>query len=175
MLNVLLEMVETNGVFVPGNDRTTYAALVGALEQVSVQVPTVRGLAGGGKRAIERLKDRFVSVLGHGDAPQGAQPCDCPNLQCVAVVDLSVQDPGSAAVRTCPSCKAKIVPLSHILHAKETEGLRKPAQLFVDSTWTHDNFEARVWQPLFRFSTKAEVFDRQIYRSEEHTSELQSH
>ncbi|NBT26212.1 MAG: hypothetical protein EBT09_06595 [Actinobacteria bacterium] len=54
--------------------------------------------------------------------------------------------------------------MQRLLSAKETKDLRKTPQKFVDTSWTKEKFETEVWTPLFRFTTKAEVYDRQLYR-----------
>jgi hypothetical protein len=67
-------------------------------------------------------------------------------------------------VQTCQICSQKIVPLEHIFFSKDAESLRNTRQLFIDPTWTKERFVSEVWRPLFELTSKAEIYDRQMYR-----------
>ncbi len=168
MFRYLLEMVETNGVYVSGGPNTTVPRLVGGLEDVGVENPSVRNLANTVSRAVKNATDRFLPYAAYARNTGTDAHCGCPAIACDFVIDVTPQASSPDSTR-CLDCSARIVPLQHILHANETRFLRKCPQIFVDQEWTKDRFEQEVWKPLFRFANTAEIYDRQIYRIVEGT------
>jgi len=162
MFQLLLEMAETNGVFVSGGSGTTVSALTRGLDMVGSGHPLQRSLANNVARAIEKASTRFIPAS--AQPAEGPAGCGCPRVECSVVIDVTPQPEAEATPRKCNDCGASIVPMQRLLSAKETKDLRKTPQVFVDTSWTMERFETEVWTPLFRFTTKAEVYDRQLYR-----------
>jgi|GEM_PF-6638781 len=162
MFQLLLEMAETNGVFVSGGSGTTVSALAKGLDMVGSGHPLQRSLANNVARAIEKASTRFIPAS--AQPAEGPAGCGCPRVECSVVIDVTPQPEAEATPRKCNDCGASIVPMQRLLSAKETKALRKTPQVFVDTSWTKEKFETEVWTPLFRFTTKAEVYDRQLYR-----------
>ena len=164
MINFLIERVQTNGVFIAGRGRVTVDALRQDLEKIGIENATVRQLASKIRRSIEASKDRFLADRSQVNESPKSDTCQCPRHRCIFVVDISLILASGASVRTCQTCSQKIVPLEQIFFSNDTEALRTSRQLFIDPTWTKERFISEVWRPLFELTSKAEIYDRQIYR-----------
>ena len=164
MINFLIERVQTNGVFIAGRGRVTVDALRQDLEKIGIENATVRQLAGKIRRSVEASKDRFLADRSRVNESPTSDNCQCPLHRCTFVVDISLLLTSGASVQTCQTCSQKIVPLEQIFFSNDTEALRTSRQLFIDPKWTKERFISEVWRPLFELTSKAEIYDRQIYR-----------
>lgn len=164
MFQLLLEMVETNAVFVSGGNATTVNPLSTGLDEIATggSHQGAMKLAKAVSRAVQSSNNRFLPASAQRSA--GPRECGCPAIACTVVIDVTPRPDASAEAPRCSHCNSAIIPLQKLLYASETQKLRKPAQIFVDSLWTQDQFYEVIWKPIFQYASKAEVFDRQIYR-----------